>query len=278
MSVSSKNTLRIKEEKMVNKYTINFTKGDTYALAVKFKNLSYDLDSALFTARDSLGGNIILQASLGDGIELVDDRPYKNEKTYKIQLESSKTANLDPSVKYVYDFRVSVGNVVQTIMSGTLVTHPDVSPLETSISSDTIEAEVEDELDADFSVISSTVYTVMPRHSQPAVSEDDIDHLYGDDSIGWYCINGNTSTEKLPLVSADGYSLEVEKLGTNYNSSASFDIYHSLYNSYIQTLKTCVNGNFLIYIRKTEMAYGQLGYYMSGWGDWVQVYPASSGT
>lgn len=263
---------------MTNKYTINFTRGDTYALAVKFKNLANALDSALFTVRENPDGNICLQTSLGNGIELVDDRPYKNEKTYKIQLESSLTSGLEPSVKYIYDFRVAVGNVVQTIMSGTLVTHPDISPLGTSTSSDTIEAEVEDELDTDFSVISSTVYTVVPRDSQPAVSENDIDDLYGDDNIGWYCINGNTSTEKLPCVSADGYSLEVEKFGTNYNSSASFDIYHTLYNSYIQILKTYVNGNFLIYIRKTEMAYGQLGYYMNGWGDWVQVYPASSET
>lgn len=211
---------------MTNKYTINFIRGDTYALAVKFKNLANELDSALFTVRESLEGDILLQASLNNGVTLVDDRPYKNEKTYKIQLESDKTKDLKPSVKYIYDFRVSVENVVQTVLSGILVVHPDVSPLGTSTSSDTIEAEVEDALDVDFSVVNPTIFEAL-NHSGTELTNENINDIVGKGCAGWYYASSDNTCSGVPSDVTRGFSfgLEVGLSGIINNYQTTYQIF-----------------------------------------------------
>lgn len=141
-------------EKLLNDYKISFTKGDTYALAVKFKNITDDLSSAYFTVKENADDEPLIQKSLGAGVSKIDDRTYKQEKTYKIQLQSEDTANLEPLVQYLYDFRVAFGNVVQTILSGVFVVKHSISDVSTT-STTTFEVALAD-------VIESEVQTTPP--------------------------------------------------------------------------------------------------------------------
>ena len=70
-------------EKLLNNFKINFTKGDTYALAVKIKDITRDLSSAYFTVKENPDDTPLIQKTLKAGISKIDDRTYKNEKTYK---------------------------------------------------------------------------------------------------------------------------------------------------------------------------------------------------
>ena len=67
-------------EKLLNDYKISFTKGDTYALAVKFKNITEDISSAKFTVKENPEDDPLVQKTLGAGVDKIDDRAYKNEK------------------------------------------------------------------------------------------------------------------------------------------------------------------------------------------------------
>lgn len=67
-------------EKLLNDYKICFTKGDTYALAVKMKNISSDLSTAVFTVKENADDSPLIQKTLGAGVSKIDDRSYKNEK------------------------------------------------------------------------------------------------------------------------------------------------------------------------------------------------------
>lgn len=142
-------------EKLLNKFKIAFTKGDTYALAVKIKNITDDLNSAYFTVKENPEDEPLIQKSLGSGIEKKDDRAYKNEKTYKIQLQSEDTANLEPLVQYLYDFRVAIGNVVKTLISGVFVVNHSISEVSTTITS-TLEVAIEDTVESELSTTAPT--------------------------------------------------------------------------------------------------------------------------
>lgn len=142
-------------EKLLNDYKISFTKGDTYALAVKFKNITSDLGSAYFTVKENADDEPLLQKSLGSGVTKIDDRSYKQEKTYKIQLQSEDTVNLEPLVQYLYDFRVAFGNVVQTILSGVFVVKHSISDVSTT-STTTLDVTLSDVLESDVSTTPAT--------------------------------------------------------------------------------------------------------------------------
>lgn len=142
-------------EKLLNDYKISFTKGDTYALAVKFKNITSDLGSAYFTVKENADDEPLIQKSLGAGVSKIDDRSYKQEKTYKIQLQSEDTANLEPLVQYLYDFRVAFGNVVQTILSGVFVVKHSISDVSTT-STTTLDVTLSDVLESDVSTTPAT--------------------------------------------------------------------------------------------------------------------------
>ena len=142
-------------EKLLNNFKIAFTKGDTYALAVKIKNITDDLNSAYFTVKKNPEDEPLIQKTLGAGVDKIDDRAYKNEKTYKIQLQSEDTANLEPLVQYLYDFRVAIGNVVKTLISGVFVLNHSISEVSTTITS-TLEVAIEDTVESELSTTSPT--------------------------------------------------------------------------------------------------------------------------
>ena len=136
-------------EKLINNFKISFTKGDTYALAVKIKNITEDLRTAYFTVKENPDDEPLIQKSLGAGIAKIDDRAYKDEKTYKLQLQAEDTINLEANVQYLYDFQVAVGNVVKTLLSGVFVVNHSVSGA-SSINTSTLDVTVDDELEAEF--------------------------------------------------------------------------------------------------------------------------------
>lgn len=135
-------------EKLINNFKISFTKGDTYALAVKFKNIAEDLRTAVFTVKENPDDAPLIQKELGVGVSKIDDRKYKNEKTYKIQIQAEDTLNLEAGVQYLYDFRVTVDNVAKTVIAGVfVVTHSMAST--SGISTTNIEVAITDLLEAE---------------------------------------------------------------------------------------------------------------------------------
>lgn len=132
-------------EKLINDFKICFTKGDTYALAVKFKNIKEDLRLAYFTVKENADDAPLIQKALGAGITKIDDREYKDEKTYKVQLQSEDTLNLEPLVQYLYDLRVTIDNVVKTVLSGVFVVTHTVAGQAGTTAQD-IEVAIDDEV------------------------------------------------------------------------------------------------------------------------------------
>ena len=142
-------------EKLINNFKISFTKGDTYALAIKIKNIAEDLRTAYFTVKENPDDEPRIQKTLGAGIDKIDDRAYKNEKTYKLQLQAEDTINLEANVQYLYDFQVSVDNVVKTLLSGVFVVTHSVSGAG-AITTPTLDVEVDAELEAELDTTPAT--------------------------------------------------------------------------------------------------------------------------
>lgn len=136
-------------------FKIELTKFNTYALAVKFKNIKEDLTKAYFTVKENPDDEPILQKALGSGITKIDDKEYKSEKTYKLQLESIDTQNFDIDVQYLYDLQVTIGSVVKTIISGFFVVKQSVTGYP-HIATEDAEVNVEDVVEADFETIATT--------------------------------------------------------------------------------------------------------------------------
>ena len=131
-----------------NNFKIELTKYNTYALAVKFKNITEDLTKAYFTVKENPDDEPILQKALGTGITKIEDKPYKAEKTYKLQLESIDTQAFDIDVQYLYDLQVTIGSVVKTVISGFFVVRQSVTGYPQIITQEA-EANVEDIVEAE---------------------------------------------------------------------------------------------------------------------------------
>ena len=136
-------------EKLKSDFKISFIRGDTYALAVKFKNITEDLRLAFFTVKENPSDTPLIQKSLGAGIDKIDDRAYKNEKTYKIQLQPTDTLNLEARVQYLYDFQVTVGNVVKTVLSGVFALNHTVTGTDGATTETLNEVVIDDEIEAE---------------------------------------------------------------------------------------------------------------------------------
>lgn len=135
-------------EKLTNEFKIEFTKGDTYALAIKFKNITEDLRLAYFSVKDNPDDAPLIQKSLGAGITKIDDRGYKNEKTYKFQLQPADTVNLEAQVQYLYDIQVTVGNVVKTVLHGVFLLRNTITGT-SAVTTQNLEVEVDDEVETE---------------------------------------------------------------------------------------------------------------------------------
>ena len=142
-------------EKLKSNFKIQFTKGDTYALSIKIKGITEELKTAIFTVKENPDDEPLIQKTLGAGISKTDDRYYKKEKTYKLQIQSGDTLNCEANIQYLYDLQVSIDNVVKTILSGVFVVNHSVSGVNT-ITSQTLDVAVDDELQAEFETTPAT--------------------------------------------------------------------------------------------------------------------------
>lgn len=140
-----------------NGFDIRFIKNNTYALLVTFKDIEEDLRSAFFTVKENPEDTTpILQKHLGAGISKVDDRAYKKEKKYKVQLQAEDTTPLEADVQYLYDLQVTIGNVVKTVASGLFVVSPTITG-DKVITTQEADIEATDELDTEFATVEATV-------------------------------------------------------------------------------------------------------------------------
>lgn len=139
-----------------NGFDIRFIKNNTYALLVTFKDIEEDLRSAFFTVKENPEDTTpILQKHLGAGISKVDDRAYKKEKKYKVQLQAEDTTPLEADVQYLYDLQVTIGNVVKTVASGLFVVSPTITG-DKVITTQEADIEATDELDTEFATVEAT--------------------------------------------------------------------------------------------------------------------------
>ena len=132
-------------EKLTNVFKIEYTKGDTYALAVKLNNITEELRYAFFTVKDNPDEAPLIQKTLNNGIAKIDDRTYKNEKTFKLQLQPADTINLEAQHQYLYDIQVTIGNVVKTVLHGVFVLRNTVTGTAEEITQ-AVEVKVDDEV------------------------------------------------------------------------------------------------------------------------------------
>ena len=142
-------------EKITNNYKIEFTKGDTFALAIKFKNITEDISSAFFTVKENENDAPLIQKTLGKGIDKIDDRSYKNEKTYKFQIQPIDTLYLEPRIQYLYDIKVTIGTVVKTVLKGVFALGNTITG-QTKNSTESIDVEVDDEVEAEMATTPAT--------------------------------------------------------------------------------------------------------------------------
>ncbi len=142
-------------EKLTNEFKIEYVKGDTYAFALKFKNITEDLSKAYLTVKENPDDSPLIQKSLGAGIDKIDDRAYKNEKTYKFQLQPADTVNIEPKVQYLYDIQVTIGTVVKTVLHGIFILNSTITGT-SSITTQELEVEVDDELETELATVPAT--------------------------------------------------------------------------------------------------------------------------
>ena len=143
-------------EKLTQDFKIEYIKGDTYALAIKFKNITEDLKTAYLTVKENPEDTTpLIQKSLGAGISKIDDRAYKNEKTYKFQLNPIDTVNIEPKVQYLYDIQVTVGTVVKTVLHGIFILGSTLTGT-SSVTTQSLEVAIDDELETELATVPAT--------------------------------------------------------------------------------------------------------------------------
>ena len=103
------------------KNNITMVRGDTFSFLATFHDLTLDLDEAAFTVRETPGAETALvEKTLEDGIEKIETG------VYKVRMAPEDTADLDPG-RYAYDFQVTIGEDIFTIMIGVLNVEMDVT-------------------------------------------------------------------------------------------------------------------------------------------------------
>lgn len=92
----------------------NVKQGDSFSFTVTFKNLTEDLTTFVLGIKQDYGDEeCIITKSLGNGITKLEAGKYE------IDLTSEETGALSPNF-YVYDLRMTLGNIVYTPLYGYL--------------------------------------------------------------------------------------------------------------------------------------------------------------
>lgn len=103
------------------KTTIKFPKSDSFAFFVTINKISKALDNAFFTVKENPDEEPVLQKKLGAGISLSDSRLYKNQLSYKVQIDGADTQFMEVGVRYFFDVKGTIGNAQKTFLWGELI-------------------------------------------------------------------------------------------------------------------------------------------------------------
>ena len=91
---------------------LEMVRGDTFAFSATFEGLTSDLSAARFTCKN-ISGTQIFQKTLSSGISKIADG------VYTVTVAPNDTNNLAEGL-YYYDFEVTAGSEVQTVILGSL--------------------------------------------------------------------------------------------------------------------------------------------------------------
>lgn len=92
----------------------NVKQGDSFSFTITFKNLSEDLTTFTMGVKRTYGdATTLITKSLGNGITKLSTGKYE------VDFSASETALLIPDF-YVYDLRMTLGNIVFTPLYGYL--------------------------------------------------------------------------------------------------------------------------------------------------------------
>ena len=103
------------------KTTIKFPKSDSFAFLVTINKIANALDNAFFTVKENPDEEPVLQKKLGAGISLADSRLYKNQLSYKVQIDGADTQLMEVGVRYFFDVKGTIGNAQKTFLWGELI-------------------------------------------------------------------------------------------------------------------------------------------------------------
>lgn len=105
---------------------ITMTKGDTLSFGLELYDedgnaLTEDLTSAFFTCKQNYTDSAnLFQKSIGDGITKAEDGKYI------VRVAPDDTSGAEAG-KYFYDFQISIGSDVFTVLKGVLEIEQDVT-------------------------------------------------------------------------------------------------------------------------------------------------------
>lgn len=103
------------------KTTIKFPKSDSFAFFVTINKIAKVLDNAFFTVKENPDEEPVLRKKLGAGISLADSRLYKNQLSYKVQIDGADTQLMEVGVRYFFDVKGIIGNAQKTFLWGELI-------------------------------------------------------------------------------------------------------------------------------------------------------------
>lgn len=132
-----------------NNFKIEYTRGDTYALQMTFKNVTQDLTQAFFTVKENIDDEQpLIEKTIGAGITKINENFYKQQIVYKLQLQAEDSRNLQVDFPYLYDLKIAVGNVIKTAISGNFIVKHNVTGVD-RITTELADIEVDDFIDTD---------------------------------------------------------------------------------------------------------------------------------
>ncbi len=121
------------------KTTIKFPKSDSFAFFVTINKIAKVLDNAFFTVKENPDEEPVLQKKLGAGISLADSRLYKNQLSYKVQIDGADTQLMEVGVRYFFDVKGTIGNAQKTFLWGELIlSETETGYLNPAIQGDTV--------------------------------------------------------------------------------------------------------------------------------------------
>ena len=105
----------------VNELNIKMVSGDSFSFTVEIEELSVDIDTAFFTVKNNEDDSTaVIRKSLSNGISKVDTNKYL------VMLTPRDTKYLDIK-SYFYDFEITVGDSVHTVIKGLYKLVKDIS-------------------------------------------------------------------------------------------------------------------------------------------------------